>query len=243
MFQRSGAGRHHRPAPANARHAATGGSVRPSAMRRWLRDDARPFPWAGRPRCLDRYSGRRPARNRTQRGPEGVKIAHPRRRYRDSGPQYALSMGTVPGQLLRVNYGMQRHGGGGMAVRAMCCLPAVIGAWRHVGGEAMLSTSNRTLGYQCPGAARPGPAGDTHHQHGATRGGGSRESSGPPVNALRLQLGPAAVARIRSRADGLKRICSRSFTSGSTDTVDYADIICRRRGWSIRHPQQHGHLR
>ena len=30
------------------------------------------------------------------------------------------------------------HAGGGMAVRTITCLPAIIGAWRHVGGGALL---------------------------------------------------------------------------------------------------------
>src|SRR5207244_3446147 len=53
----------------------------------------------------------------------------------------AHAYATVRPSFIRLNYGMQRHGGGGMAVRTICCLPAVIGAWRDVGGGAMLSTS------------------------------------------------------------------------------------------------------
>src|SRR5262245_12641412 len=53
----------------------------------------------------------------------------------------AHEYGTVKPSRVRLNYGMQRHGGGGMAVRTICCLPAVIGAWRQPGGGALLSTS------------------------------------------------------------------------------------------------------
>src|SRR5262249_58234353 len=42
---------------------------------------------------------------------------------------------------IRVNYGLQRHAGGAMAVRNIFCLPALIGAWRYPGGGAVLSTS------------------------------------------------------------------------------------------------------
>jgi anaerobic selenocysteine-containing dehydrogenase len=42
---------------------------------------------------------------------------------------------------IRVNYGLQRHGGGGMAVRTIACLPAIVGHWRHAGGGVQLSTS------------------------------------------------------------------------------------------------------
>src|SRR5579871_577220 len=40
---------------------------------------------------------------------------------------------------IRLNYGMQRCHGGGMAVRAIACLPALIGAWRDPGGGLSLS--------------------------------------------------------------------------------------------------------
>src|SRR5262249_61255091 len=43
--------------------------------------------------------------------------------------------------LIRLNYGMQRHRGGGMAGRTITCLPAITGSWRPPGGGALLSTS------------------------------------------------------------------------------------------------------
>ena len=42
---------------------------------------------------------------------------------------------------IRINYGMQRHAGGGMATRTIACLPALVGAWRDVGGGIQLSNS------------------------------------------------------------------------------------------------------
>src|SRR5204862_832230 len=53
----------------------------------------------------------------------------------------AHEYGTLKPALIRLNYGLQRHAGGGMAVRAITCLPAVTGAWRYPGGGALLSTS------------------------------------------------------------------------------------------------------
>ena len=43
---------------------------------------------------------------------------------------------------IRINYGMQRHRGGGMAIRTIACLPAVTGAWREYAGGVLLSTSS-----------------------------------------------------------------------------------------------------
>ncbi len=45
------------------------------------------------------------------------------------------------GALIRVNYGVQRAHGGGMAVRNIACLPALVGAFRHPAGGILLSTS------------------------------------------------------------------------------------------------------
>ena len=46
-----------------------------------------------------------------------------------------------PASVIRINYGLQRHAGGGMAVRTIACLPAIVGAWRHPAGGILLSTS------------------------------------------------------------------------------------------------------
>lgn len=55
------------------------------------------------------------------------------------------ALGTAYGNTkkaaIRLNYGMQRHGGGGMATRTIACLPALTGAWREASGGLLLSTS------------------------------------------------------------------------------------------------------
>ena len=51
--------------------------------------------------------------------------------------RYAKSKATF----IRVNYGLQRHAGGGMAVRTIACLPALTGHWRRPGGGVQLSSS------------------------------------------------------------------------------------------------------
>ena len=64
---------------------------------------------------------------------------------------------------IRLNYGMQRVHGGGNAVRAVACLPALMGAWRHRAGGLLLSSSGwasrcdrrRCSGPTCWPAARP----------------------------------------------------------------------------------------
>lgn len=53
----------------------------------------------------------------------------------------ARAYGTTKPAAIRLNYGMQRVRGGGNAVRAVACLPALVGAWRHRAGGLLLSAS------------------------------------------------------------------------------------------------------
>ncbi|HEY8359873.1 MAG TPA: molybdopterin oxidoreductase family protein [Ramlibacter sp.] len=53
----------------------------------------------------------------------------------------ARDYGTTQPAAIRLNYGMQRVRGGGNATRAIACLPALTGAWRHRAGGLLMSTS------------------------------------------------------------------------------------------------------
>ena len=64
-----------------------------------------------------------------------------RRRRRRRSRTLAHRLAREQPSLIRLNYGLQRHGGGGMAVRTIACLPAIVGSWRYPGGGALLSTS------------------------------------------------------------------------------------------------------
>jgi anaerobic selenocysteine-containing dehydrogenase len=66
----------------------------------------------------------------------------------------AREYATTKPAVIRLNYGLQRHAGGGMAVRAITCLPALVGAWRDAAGGALLSTSG-TFGINAQALERP----------------------------------------------------------------------------------------
>ncbi len=55
----------------------------------------------------------------------------------------ARAYGTTRPAAIRLNYGMQRVRGGGNAVRAVACLPALVGAWRQAAGGVLLSSSGQ----------------------------------------------------------------------------------------------------
>src|SRR5206468_13056206 len=117
--------------------------------------------------------------------------------------EYALSMQQRGGPaFIRLNYGMQRHGGGGMAVRAICCLPAVIGSWRHPGGGALLSTSQMYGFANNPALTRPDliPRGTRTVNMVQLAEALNNELAPPPVHALYVyNSNPAAVCPDQGR--------------------------------------------
>ena len=56
--------------------------------------------------------------------------------------QLARDYGTIKPAAIRLNYGMQRHAGGGIAARTISCLPALTGAWRDPAGGILLTTAD-----------------------------------------------------------------------------------------------------
>ena len=79
--------------------------------------------------------------------------------------ELARAYATTRPAAIRVNYGMQRHYGGGMAMRNITCLPALVGAWRERGGGIQLSTSGQLRHLETSGLQRP----DLHGPEGAAR--------------------------------------------------------------------------
>jgi anaerobic selenocysteine-containing dehydrogenase len=132
--------------------------------------------------------------------------------------------------LIRVNYGLQRHGGGGMAVRTIVCLPALTGDWRYPGAGALLSTS-KAYTFDDHYLTRPDlvPAGTRTINMVRLAEALHGELPGPPVKALFVyNSNPAAVCPDQSRVlSGLARedLFTVVHDQFQTDTADYADIV------------------
>lgn len=138
---------------------------------------------------------------------------------------------------IRVNYGVQRAHGGGMAVRNIACLPALVGAWRLAAGGILLS-SGETYPKNEKQLTRPDlePVDDARPPRTinmSTIGDDllkpSSSDFGPAVEAVIVyNSNPVAVAPESSKvAQGFARddLFTVVLEHFRTDTVDYADIV------------------
>lgn len=162
----------------------------------------------------------------------------------------AREYATTKPSVIRLNYGMQRHAGGGLAVRTVSCLPALIGAWRDAAGGILLSTSGtfamNTAALQRPDLIWNNPRminmsaiGDallgyqrTVHYTNDSDGHPVRETLtplDPPVRAIYVyNSNPVAVAPDSQKViAGFKRedLFTVVHEIFQTDTADYADIL------------------
>ena len=165
----------------------------------------------------------------------------------------AREYATTRPAAIRVNYGMQRHYGGGMAMRNITCLPALVGAWRERGGGIQLSTSGQLRQLETTGLQRPdlqqgriprtinmNRLGDAlsldrtrlaaaHYAPRPVDRKPSPAAAGPPVKALIVyNSNPAAVTPDQAAVQaGLARedLFTVVLEHFQTDTADYADYL------------------
>ena len=141
----------------------------------------------------------------------------------------ARDYGTIKPAVIRLNYGMQRHAGGGMAMRTAACLPALVGAWRDPAGGALLSSSGS---YPINGKALERPEliwNNPRTINMSTIGDALLDAKDPAIRALYVyNSNPVAVAPESAKVvAGFARqdlfcVVHDVFL---TDTADYADIV------------------
>jgi len=146
----------------------------------------------------------------------------------------ARDWGTTQPASIRLNYGMQRVRGGGNAVRAIACLPALTGAWRHRAGGLLLSSSGhfpvRRAALQRPdllGARQPRTINMSTIGDDLLRP--ASPVFGPTLQALVVyNSNPVAVAPESGKVvQGFARedLFTVVLEHFQTDTADYADYI------------------
>lgn len=141
--------------------------------------------------------------------------------------EYAKSQPSV----IRIGVAVERHAGGGQTVRALTCLPALVGAWRHVGGGILqLPIWAFPMKWEVlmrPDWIKPGTRVLNQWLLGQALTGELKLD--PPIQSLFVyNSNPLIVAPEQPKmAEGLSR--SDLFTVVSeqfiTDTARYADIV------------------
>jgi anaerobic selenocysteine-containing dehydrogenase len=130
---------------------------------------------------------------------------------------------------IRIGIGIQRHGGGGMAVRTISCIPGVTGDWRHPGGGVCYDTRG-FFGVNWEALWRDDLRPRQTRALSMTRlGEGLLEVDDPPVKALFVYASnPVASAPHQTKVrrglarDDLFTVVVEHFM---TDTARYADVV------------------
>jgi len=143
--------------------------------------------------------------------------------------QLARDYGTIKPAAIRLNYGMQRHAGGGIAARTIACLPALTGAWRDAAGGIVLTTAD-FFGFDHAALERPDLlAGRKPRVINHSQLGDALTAAEPPVRAVIVyNNNPVAVCPESDRViAGFRRedLYCVVMDSFLTDTADYADIV------------------
>ena len=142
--------------------------------------------------------------------------------------QLAREYGSTRPAGIRLNYGMQRHAGGGIAARTIACLPALVGAWREPAGGIVLTTAD-FYGFDHAKLERPDLLEKKTRVINHAALGDALTSAQPPVRAtIVYNNNPVAVCPDSSKiVQGFARedLFTVVMDSFFTDTADYADLV------------------
>jgi anaerobic selenocysteine-containing dehydrogenase len=143
----------------------------------------------------------------------------------------AREYATTQPSLIRIGVAIERHAGGGQTVRALASLPALVGAWRRVGG-GILQLPLWAFPVNWPaflGAEMIKPGTRVLNQFMLGRNLTGETQLDPPIKALMVyNSNPVIVCPEQDKMiEGLRRedlftVVSEHFM---TDTADYADIV------------------
>jgi anaerobic selenocysteine-containing dehydrogenase len=145
--------------------------------------------------------------------------------------QLAREYARTQPSVIRIGVAVERHSGGGQTVRALTCLPALVGAWRHVGGGILQlpvwAFPVKWDGLMRPEWITPGTRVLNQWKLGAALTG--ELALDPPIRSLFVyNANPMVVAPEQEKVvAGLARedlftVVSDHFI---TDTARYADVV------------------
>ena len=145
----------------------------------------------------------------------------------------AIEYATHRPAAIRVNYGVQRSEGGGMATRAIAMLPCITGSWKEVGGGLQLSLSGayglKREALERADLMQTSLGRPARVVNMVELGKALNTLADPPVKALFVyNSNPAAVCPNHNdvvrglRRNDLFTVVHEQFF---TDTTDYADIV------------------
>jgi anaerobic selenocysteine-containing dehydrogenase len=145
----------------------------------------------------------------------------------------AREYATTRPAVIRLNYGVQRSEGGGMATRTVTMLPCITGSWKEVGGGLQMSLSGaadiNTAALKRPDLMRSALGREARTINMVELGRVLNTENDPPVKALFVyNSNPAAVCPDHNEViRGLQRpdLFTVVHEQFFTDTTDYADIL------------------
>jgi anaerobic selenocysteine-containing dehydrogenase len=143
----------------------------------------------------------------------------------------AREYATTRPSVIRIGVAVERHAGGGQTVRALTCLPALVGAWRDVGGGILQlpiwAFPVKWENLMRPDWIKPGTRVLNQWKLGAALTG--ELELDPPIQSLFVyNANPAVVVGEQEKVlkglerDDLFTVVSEHFI---TDTARYADIV------------------
>jgi anaerobic selenocysteine-containing dehydrogenase len=143
----------------------------------------------------------------------------------------AREFATTPPAVVRIGVAVERHAGGGQTVRAIACLPGLIGAWKHVGG-GLLQLPIWAFPVKWEVLMRPDLQPEKMRVLNSWRLGPALTGElgfDPPIKSLFVyNANPMAMVTEQAKLEnGLERedlftVVSEHFL---TDTAKYADIV------------------
>ncbi len=145
----------------------------------------------------------------------------------------AREYATVRPSVIRLNYGVQRSEGGGMATRTIVMLPCITGSWKEIGGGLQMSVSGavelNTEALKRPDLMQTALGREVRTINMVELGRVLNTLNDPPVKALFVyNSNPAAVCPEHNEVvRGLRRpdLFTVVHEQFFTDTTDYADIV------------------